>query len=148
MYGKDSLGFALASIGKDLRNLTTLRFGQYNITPEQWTLLNQLASVAASNQVELARLINKDQANVTRILDQLERKGWVERKANPVDRRSFLVSITAAGAALCEQLRPVEREISAAVLEGMSLEQAVALKQSLQQVSENIRACKTRWGEF
>jgi len=54
---------------------------------------------------------------MTATLDVLERRGWIERRPNPSDRRSVLVSITEAGRATTDQLLPgvrvVEREAMA-----------------------------------
>ena len=56
-------------------------------------------------------------ATMTATLDVLERRDWIERRPNPSDRRSVLVSITEAGRATTDQLLPgvrvVEREAMA-----------------------------------
>ncbi len=53
-------------------------------------------------------------ATMTATLDLLERRGWIERRPNPDDRRSVLVSITAVGREATDRLLPgirtVERE--------------------------------------
>lgn len=53
-------------------------------------------------------------ATMTATLDVLERRGWIERRPNPSDRRSVLVSITEAGREATDRLLPgvrtVERE--------------------------------------
>jgi DNA-binding MarR family transcriptional regulator len=53
-------------------------------------------------------------ATMTATLDTLERRGWVERRTNPDDRRSILVSVTEEGRAASDRLlagiRVIERE--------------------------------------
>lgn len=44
-------------------------------------------------------------ATVTGLLDSLERRGFVQRTANPTDRRSLTVEITPAGLAVLQELR-------------------------------------------
>lgn len=60
-----------------------------------------------------ARLIVPS-ATMTATLDTLERRGWIERRTNPDDRRSILVTVTEDGRAMADQLlagvREVERE--------------------------------------
>jgi DNA-binding MarR family transcriptional regulator len=60
-------------------------------------------------------------ATMTATLDLLERRGWVVRRVNPVDRRSVLVEITVDGRAMADQLLPgirvVERTVMAALTE-------------------------------
>jgi DNA-binding MarR family transcriptional regulator len=58
-------------------------------------------------------------ATMTATLDVLERRDWIERRPNPSDRRSVLVSITEAGRATTDHLLPgvrvVEREAMASL---------------------------------
>jgi DNA-binding MarR family transcriptional regulator len=48
---------------------------------------------------ELADRLAIDAPYTTVIVDDLERRGWAERRANPTDRRSKLVALTASGLA-------------------------------------------------
>ena len=54
----------------------------------------------------LGELLVVSRANVTGLVDSLERKGFVQRKENPRDRRSKLVRITPAGAKRLDGLLP------------------------------------------
>jgi MarR family 2-MHQ and catechol resistance regulon transcriptional repressor len=55
---------------------------------------------------ELGEVLLVSRANVTGLVDCLERKNLVERVADPADRRVRLVSITEAGQKLLEKLAP------------------------------------------
>lgn len=52
-----------------------------------------------------SRLIAKD-PDLTRLLDRLDRHGWVERKRGNADRRVVRAGITAEGLALLKSLDP------------------------------------------
>jgi DNA-binding MarR family transcriptional regulator len=47
----------------------------------------------------LAELLGTDRPYITLVVDDLVERGYVERTANPADRRSKLVTVTAAGRA-------------------------------------------------
>jgi DNA-binding MarR family transcriptional regulator len=56
-------------------------------------------------QNELARAIHLDRSTVVAVVDKLERRKLVERRAAPSDRRSNALWLTTTGAALLKQLR-------------------------------------------
>lgn len=106
---EDSFGFLINHAGRRMSQLLTLHFQAYDITTEQWTVLHRLAEQDGISQKELARRTEKDQTNITRILDHLQRKGLIERRANASDRRSFLTYITDKGRGLDQTLVPIEQ---------------------------------------
>jgi DNA-binding MarR family transcriptional regulator len=124
----DSIGFILNHAGRRVSQLFTSRLQPYGITTEQWTVLSRLAEQDGISQKLLAQRAEKDQTNLTRILDQLERKGLVERKANAADRRSFLTYITAKGKELQGTLAPIEQRVVQEVTEGLSAGQIAELR--------------------
>jgi DNA-binding MarR family transcriptional regulator len=56
---------------------------------------------------ELGERLIVTRATVTGLLDSLERRGFVNRSANPADRRSLLVEVTPAGLAVVQELRTI-----------------------------------------
>lgn len=54
---------------------------------------------------ELGEHLQVTRATVTGVVDSLERRGFVRRSSNPVDRRSLLVEITPEGLAVVQELR-------------------------------------------
>ena len=56
---------------------------------------------------ELKTVLSVDPGAMTRMLDRLACKGWIERLPNPADKRGVLVQLTPDGAALCEQCHQV-----------------------------------------
>jgi DNA-binding MarR family transcriptional regulator len=54
---------------------------------------------------ELGERLIVSRAAVTGLLDSLERRGFINRSANPADRRSLVVEITPAGLTVVQELR-------------------------------------------
>lgn len=131
-----SLGYMINHAGRRLTLLLTLRYQPYDITTEQWSVMNRLYEQDGITQKELARRSEKDQTNITRILDQLERKGLAVRKANEADRRSFLTYITPKGRELNETLLPIEKEVIQSVLGGLDGEDVAQLARLLRHVTQ------------
>lgn len=79
----------------------------HKITMEQLVVLEMLNFRGDMNMTELSNAVWKQNANITRIVDKLEKQSLVERKAVEGDRRAHLVSITAKGKTLFKEIIPV-----------------------------------------
>lgn len=64
------------------------------LTPEQFMLIDLLWNLGEMTQQQLADQLQKDKNSVTQLVDALERKGFVERRRNPEDRRSNTLVLT------------------------------------------------------
>ncbi|GMA98807.1 MarR family transcriptional regulator [Pelosinus sp. IPA-1] len=136
----DSIGYIISTTGRKLNQYFSLRFQSFDITSEQWSVLNKLAERDGISQRELAEHTEKDSNNITKILDQLERKGWVKRIANPQDRRSFLVYVTDDGLLLIKQLAPLDEELLNDVCASLSADEIALLRKFLFQINTNINS--------
>lgn len=132
-----SLGFIINHAGRRLSQLLALHYQPYDITTEQWSVLNRLSEQDGISQKDLAQRSEKDQTNITRIVDHLERKGLVERHSNAEDRRSFLLFITDKGKLLNQELLPIEKEVVNSALQGLSEEHIELLRDMLIQITRN-----------
>ncbi|KIL35650.1 hypothetical protein SD71_12175 [Cohnella kolymensis] len=131
MRQDDSIGFIINQAGRRLSQLLAIRFAAFDLTTEQWSVLSRLCEQDGTSQKDLAVRVGKDQTNITRILDQLERKKLAERRTNPDDRRSFYAFVTDAGRDLQGRLVPIEQEVLASVTEEITEQQATILKELL-----------------
>ena len=66
----------------------------FNITPEQFLVMDALWNNGVISQQELARIILKDKNSIVKLVDGLEKKGLVVRVADKVDRRKNLIELT------------------------------------------------------
>ena len=63
------------------------------------------------NQTELARRAKVEAQTMSRTIDRLERLGYVQRAADPADRRRMIVTRTDEGAAAWASTRSLESEV-------------------------------------
>jgi DNA-binding MarR family transcriptional regulator len=82
------------------------KLGDFDITVDQWLILKNLSENELLSQSELAQLVFKDQPTLTRIIDLLTKKGYVERVPHPLDRRSFQLLLTESGVSKVKELKP------------------------------------------
>ena len=95
----NAYSFLLERTARRVKQYAQFQFNcrEFGVTVDQWSILKNLNQHADLSQKELAEYCGKDQPTLTRIVDVLVRKNLVERRANPADRRSFVVHLTAEG---------------------------------------------------
>lgn len=69
----------------------------HDVTPVQYAVLSVLYRGRALDQVSVAGEVGIDRTNAADVIRRLERRGHVERIANPSDRRMRLARITPEG---------------------------------------------------
>jgi len=113
---------------------------EFDITPEQAAIIRHLGEIEGISQKELATRVDKDQTNITRILDQLERKGMIRRELNLEDRRSYFTYLTVKGRMIDESLRPIEEEVMKLALKDFSDEQREMFLEMMNKVISNLES--------
>lgn len=63
---------------------------------------------------ELARRLGRAATSFTPILDKVEQRGWIQRKADPSDRRAIFICLTPKGEALRGLIEDVVSALNAA----------------------------------
>lgn len=89
---------------------------------------------------EIARRLIVTTASVTSLLDTLERRGFVERRPDPADRRRLLVAITPPAQAMVRQYVPEVVALQGAVMSGIGEEDRQQLIAILTRIREAIAA--------
>jgi MarR family transcriptional regulator for hemolysin len=98
----------------------------------RWQTLAALAfSDGPIATIELAERMAVQWPSLIRTLDALEAESLVERRINPADKRSRLVTITARGLAVFREVKAVLDPSRAALLEGFSDEELAAAERLL-----------------
>lgn len=67
---------------------------EYEMTPEQWQIMATLWGGKVLSQADIVTLTLKDKHNVSRIIQRLVDKGWVDKGPDPDDARATLIKPT------------------------------------------------------
>ncbi len=80
----------------------------YGLSPPEYDILMMLYGTPEQSitPTEVAEAASEKPANITRLTDQLCRKGLVQRAASPEDRRKITLTLLPAGMALIERMLP------------------------------------------
>jgi MarR family 2-MHQ and catechol resistance regulon transcriptional repressor len=97
------------------------------LTEGQFGVLEVLLHRGPMNQRELGRKLLRSNANVSTVLENLERAGHVQRERAPGDRRAVVVSLTDQGRALVEGIFPEHAAAVARLMAALTEAEVVQL---------------------
>ncbi|MGB9801656.1 MAG: MarR family winged helix-turn-helix transcriptional regulator [Arcobacter sp.] len=134
----NSLGFVLNRTALAMKAGFNKEIKEFDISPEQWSLIFRIVENNGLTQKELANSTYKDQANITRSLDRLEKKGFLNRLANSKDRRIINIFSTPKAKELVEKIVPISKQYNQLLSKGLSQEECESLISLLNKVYINI----------
>jgi DNA-binding MarR family transcriptional regulator len=118
--GKGQPAFLLAQLGAHAASQFAERLGVLELAPSDAGILRLLRVTAGLSQQELASKLQIHPSRLVAILDNLERRGLVERRANPDDRRLYSIHLTKDGGEILEKIGRVAREHEDGLLSALS----------------------------
>jgi DNA-binding MarR family transcriptional regulator len=125
------VGFLLAKLhaaGSVLNNAALAEFG---LKERSYSVLALACGDLGPTQRELAEFLSLDPSQIVALIDELERRGLVERKPGISDRRQKLVAATGAGRALHKEAQEATRAAEARHLEMLTAEEVASLRSIL-----------------
>lgn len=111
----------------------------YNITPEHWAVLSILWEEDGLQQAELANRCSKDRPNTTRMLDLLEKNGYIERRKDPNDRRSYRIFLTDKGKDLQPELTSLVIRFLNRAFKGITTEEMDMFVKVNKKIANNLK---------
>jgi len=115
-----------------------LRRGKVGMTPEQFLLIDILWNQGPMSQQKIADTMMKDKNSITKLVDSLEKNGFVIREKDNKDRRSNTIVLTEK----TEKMRLGAKETGISmmeeILDGISEEELRSFLDTLGKMSDNI----------
>ncbi len=138
----DSIGaqMAIALQLMKRKNHQAIAKAGYEITMEQLAILEMLKARGDMNMTKLSNSVWKQNANITRIVDKLEQRKLVERKAVEGDRRAYLISITRRGEQLFEDVIPIVIGVYKEAMSDISREEEKVTLETLKKIIAGLSA--------
>jgi DNA-binding MarR family transcriptional regulator len=145
-YRKDGYS-ARSSVGYLLKRAHVLLVDQLeaalatsDITATQWVILMYLRDGLAINASDLCVQLRHDSGALTRVIDQLEARGLVQRERSREDRRAVQLRLTAAGIDTVAALIPSVVDKLNFALRDFSAAEASELNRLLTKLIHNVDA--------
>ena len=131
---EEQVGHLLRRANQRHTALFAEQFGASGLTPLQFAALMKLAEIGEASQNKLGRLTAMDPNTVQGVVRRLERRGLIERRPHPEDRRRVNLALNPSGLALAMSLVSDGLGISAQTLEPLSAEERVTFVRLLQKL--------------
>jgi DNA-binding MarR family transcriptional regulator len=113
-------------------------FAPWNLGPSQFNVLNLLFGLPNGlSQTEVGRKLIMHRSNITGLVDRLEKRGLVERKALAGDRRVCRVVLTTEGARIMEEVLPMYYQKAEEVWGDCPAKVLAEISSRLNQVAQN-----------
>ncbi len=90
-------GYLISRLGFYAAKRFAERLATVDLTPRMWGAMNMLDHEGDISQQQLGRAIGMDPSSMVSTIDELEAKGWVERRRHPTDRRAYALHLTDSG---------------------------------------------------
>lgn len=112
--------------------------GNILLSREQWSVLAILWKENGVSQQKIADLTYRDKPSTTRLIDHLEKEGYIERKPHATDRRQNLIFLTEKGYAIEKSVMKVVDETINQATKGLTEEQILKIREAFQIIYNNI----------
>lgn len=134
----DHFGWLTADIARLMRTVFDRRVRDLGLTRAQWLALTRLDRRPGASQSELADMMEIEKAPAGRIVDRLEEKGWVERRAEPTDRRVNRIYLTDRGQRVHAAIRPIAEATVNDALVGISASDRARLNELMTRIKSQL----------
>lgn len=136
----ESIGYKLFHASRLICNRLNQNFSQhgYTITYEQWQILSRLYDQDGLTQNELAVKNERDQASISRLIDNMVKRGLVERIANYEDRRIKHIYLTEESKQIQDELKRLALATISQATKNMSEEEVDICLSGLDTIRKNL----------
>jgi DNA-binding MarR family transcriptional regulator len=128
--------FLVAQVGAHAASKFAARLSEVGLVPAHAGIFRILLATPAISQQALATSLGTVPSRLVGLVDDLEAKGLVERRAHESDRRSYALHLTDKGKATMETIGRIAREHRQDLLAALSMEEQEALSALLARIAE------------
>lgn len=133
----EQIGILVRNAHLSISSYVKKQLEPFNLAPEQNLIMMMLWEKDGISPNELSTKLNKDKANIARMISSLEKKGYIKKIEDPSDKRTFKVHLTEDGKKLECIVLPILKKTSETVLNGITEEQLIELRNLISKMINN-----------
>jgi DNA-binding MarR family transcriptional regulator len=132
-----NVAFLLSQLGHRSASVFSDLIASIDLTPPHAGILRAIAAEPGRSQQALSGQLELLPSRVVAYVDELEDRGYVERRRNPNDRRLHALYVTAAGKKVMAKIGELARQHERLMTAGLDVDQRDMLRQLLSVVAEH-----------
>ena len=144
---KNQIFYAMHAATQLVRTHFDRRAVRLGLTRAQWRALKSIERREGLSQSELAEMLEMEPIPVGRVIDRLEKSGFVERRADPADRRRWRLYLLPNARAVLEEMEVIVAGLRKDALRGVADADVDALLRVVAQMKDNLNALDGAGGE-
>ena len=129
-----------AHTARKIHQFMTKALADYDITPEQWVVLQIVSKEKNLSQQELAARLEKDKNSTKALVDRLIKKELLTRQKDDSDKRFYKLQATPAGIFLTKELAKLDYDFMRETESGLTDEELTSFTKTLTRLEEKITA--------
>jgi DNA-binding MarR family transcriptional regulator len=135
-----SFGYLLNDVTLLFRKHFDRRATRFGLTRAQWRAIKVLHHREGIRQSELAEFLEMEPIAVGRVIDRLQAAGFVERRADPKDRRCWRLFATEQARGVVDDMVQIARELRRDVTRNVDIAELQQVLEVLERIKANLQA--------
>jgi MarR family transcriptional regulator for hemolysin len=133
------IGYLISDVARLLRTVFDRRVRHLGVTRSQWLAISRLDRRPGASQSDVADMLEIERATAGRLIDRLEANRWVERRADPRDRRVNRIYLSRASEELLQSLWPIAAATNDEAMNDLSEEERQVLTKLLSRMKSRLQ---------
>jgi DNA-binding MarR family transcriptional regulator len=137
---KKTFGFLVTDVTRLMRKHFDRRAVRFNLTRAQWRALKRISRGEGMRQTELAEQLEMEPIAIGRVIDRLQKAGFVERRADPADRRAWRLFLTPRAHGVVDDMEQISNELFRHAQKGIGAAEMRSMIDVLGRMKDNLNA--------
>ncbi len=133
-----SLGYLIADLSRLYGRVFDRRAAHLGLTRVQWRALKRIHQSEGLTQAALADVMDMEPIAVGRVIDRLQKAGFIERRSDPQDRRCWRLHLLPQSTALMDEVEAVATGLREDSLAEVGAEELQITLNVLSQIRETL----------
>ena len=110
-----------------------------DITPMHVRVIKIINKMIPCTAIDIATVLDRDKAQITRLVNRLIAKEFITKMTNPTDKRSSYLCVTDSGMEIVEKLAVIDNVMQEKITKNISADETALFKDISDKMIDNLR---------